>query len=346
MKWQIIFFLSVLLFISSYFFREKHRALPQSQTTDNSRPTENNKKQDASKLKNPQKQLIEKGANNIKSFISRRPKTNGNEEPGDQHEPAAYTLPVNDPRHVALADSQGNLYPNNLGVDDEYVIAYGDVIVGESRFIKEYESGDKTVNVPKPEIWPNGIIPYKIGPKITEKQKAFIELIANTLKEKDVVELRPYDPKKDKAYVHFKQGSSHCYAQVGYTGAVTQVALNEKCGEPEIFHEVFHVMGFFHEQNRFDRNHFVKILWENIDEKYWPQFERFPEESFPEVFLDPNRMPFSYNTFMLYGPRVFSTNGDYSIVNIYGEPYPAQKYPTEEDFRRARLLYEKPANSW
>lgn len=258
----------------------------------------------------------------------------------------AFKLPLNDPRHIALTDGEGNLYPTNLGVDDEYVIAYGDLIVGESRYLKEYESGEKTVKVPKPQIWPDAIVPYKVGPKITEDQKLSIKLIANSLRDQNIVELRPYDPKKDKAYVYFKQGSSNCYAQVGYTGGVTQVALNEKCGEKEIFHEIFHVIGFFHEQNRYDRDDFVKILWENIDEKHWPQFEKFSKDSFPEIFQDPKKIPFTYQTLMLYGPSVFSNNGDYSIVDIYGEAYDSNFFPTDEDYRRARLLYGKPANLW
>ncbi len=247
-------------------------------------------------------------------------------------------LPINDPRHLALIDSKGNIYPNSLGVDGEYVVAYGDIIVGESRYIQDYESGDKVLKVNRPQVWPSRRIPYRIAGDITEAQKRAIENIATKLAAEVQLSLTPYDPYKDKAYVHFKKGSQHCYAQVGYSGEIAEVALNERCGQTEIFHEVFHVLGFFHEQNRFDRDDHIKILWENIDEKNWPQFEKFPEESFPEIFI--NQAPFTFNTLMLYRPNAFSENSDYSIVNIYGEAYKVISEPTKEDYRRIMLLYQ------
>lgn len=340
MKWPLLFLLSVALFVGSYFLRQRSQleSDPSNQSPSSKQTSEEKKKSETKKLVTTPQRKESKTSSLNANIRTRNYRSSSTPEPHD--------LPINDPRHVALTDSQGSIYPKNLGVDGDYVIAYGDLIVGESRYVKDYESGDKTLKVPKPQIWPNGEIPYKIGPKITDEQIEYIKAIAGSLETQNIVKLRPYSPSKDKAYVYFKQGSQHCYAQVGYTGGITQVSLNEKCGEKEIFHEVFHVLGFFHEQNRFDRNDFVKILWENIDEEHWPQFERFPEESFPDIFQDPKIMPFSYNTFMLYGPTVFSNNGDYSIVNIYGEAYGHQTYPTNEDFKRARLLYGKPANLW
>ena len=46
------------------------------------------------------------------------------------------------------------------------------------------------------------------------------------------------------------------------------ISLSEKCDYKEIYHELFHTLGFFHEQNRFDRDDqsisFGKILMRSI----------------------------------------------------------------------------------
>jgi hypothetical protein len=341
MKWPLIFILSLLLFGFSYFYSQKNS--PDSKTSKDSRISSEKipdlNKASVKNLKNPK---IKKRITPKASLGESR--SDGNEENQLAQKPPGtlpHQLPINDPKHFALADSEGNLYPTNLGVDGDYVVAYGDVIVGSSANISEIESGEETVKVPKPEPWPGETLPYRLGDGLTESQKEAIVKIGQVLGNERIIKMRPYDPYKDKAYVYFKKGSNHCYAEVGYTGKVTQVALNERCGYGEIFHEVFHVLGFFHEQNRYDRDDYIKILWENINEEHWPQFEKFPKESFPEALQDPGLTPFSFYTFMLYRPTAFSNNNDFSIVNVSGDPYAQILEPTTEDFRRARLLYQR-----
>ena len=332
--------MSALLLGFSYYFKSTETSQNSAVKT-HQKPDLKVKERSFPKKNLPQKEATQKTVNfKRKAIVS-------NKDKASEHEVSSSTntlphqLPLNDPKHFALVDGEGSLYPNNLGVDDEYIVAYGDVIVGSSANLSRIESGEELVKVPKPKPWPGEELPYRLGPNLTDDQKEYIVKIGNVLDNKRVIKMRPYNPNKDKAYVYFKKGSSHCYAEVGYTGSVTQVALNEKCGYGEIFHEVFHVLGFFHEQNRFDRDEHIKILWENIDEEHWPQFEKFPQESLPDALQNPQVTPFSFYTFMLYRPTAFSNNSDYSIVTTSGDPYSQILEPTTEDFRRARLLYNR-----
>lgn len=58
---------------------------------------------------------------------------------------------------------------------------------------------------------------------------------------------------------------NRCSAVVGKVPTVNRVSLGQNClVKGIVLHELMHALGFIHEQNRSDRDEFVKINFDNI----------------------------------------------------------------------------------
>ena len=64
-------------------------------------------------------------------------------------------------------------------------------------------------------------------------------------------------------------------------------------------HELGHVIGFYHEHTRPDRDKYVEIKWENINKNYYYNFEKYDHGA-----IDSLGVPYDYDSIMHYGKRV------------------------------------------
>lgn len=57
-----------------------------------------------------------------------------------------------------------------------------------------------------------------------------------------------------------------CWSSIGRSGGKQRVSLGKGCERKGIaIHELMHVLGFFHEQSRLDRDKYVTVYWSNVD---------------------------------------------------------------------------------
>ncbi|AWX45375.1 Bone morphogenetic protein [Flagellimonas maritima] len=107
-------------------------------------------------------------------------------------------------------------------------------------------------------------------------------------------------------------------ATLGMNGSRGFIRLGTRATAVVIIHEIGHTLGYIHEQNRSDRDDFVIINFENIQNGAEDQF--FKSNS--AIFLTGQ---FDINSTMMYGSFTFSKNGQPTITDLNGNLLPQRQ---------------------
>nr|XP_035931067.1 bone morphogenetic protein 1 isoform X3 [Halichoerus grypus] len=117
----------------------------------------------------------------------------------------------------------------------------------------------------RPErVWPDGVIPFVIGGNFTGSQRAvFRQAMRHWEKHTCVTFLERTD---EDSYIVFTYRPCGCCSYVGRRGGGPQaISIGKNCDKFGIVvHELGHVIGFWHEHTRPDRDRHVSIVRENI----------------------------------------------------------------------------------
>ncbi|KFM63175.1 Astacin-like metalloprotease toxin, partial [Stegodyphus mimosarum] len=161
-----------------------------------------------------------------------------------------------------------------------------------------FEPGDRNVIPYQQMRWPNKEVPYVIDSTLVP----YTTLIRDAMKNyHDNTCIKFVRRTSQKNYIKLFQGQG-CYSYVGMINRGEQpVSLGRGCHyKGTIVHELGHAIGFFHEQNRSDRDTYLTIYWENIQKGMETQF----------ALLKPSQnlllTPFDHDSIMLYGNYAFS----------------------------------------
>lgn len=186
-------------------------------------------------------------------------------------------------------------------VVDSLVIIEGDVILGT---LEDFELQALAAVTGKGKLWENGIIPYKVQsnhPNKDEILKAIKEI-----NDKTNINLKPRLNEID--YVSFSN-KPNCASYVGKQGKA-QVIECGNCTYGSIIHEILHAAGFYHEHTRKDRNEYITINKENIEDGSYDNFKCYIDR-----YLSGNDIKtYDYNSIMHYDEFSFSKNGNKTII--------------------------------
>uniref|UniRef100_H2YCR3 Metalloendopeptidase n=1 Tax=Ciona savignyi TaxID=51511 RepID=H2YCR3_CIOSA len=108
------------------------------------------------------------------------------------------------------------------------------------------------------------------------------------------------------------QSLSGCYSSVGMVGGGQTISIGNGCEKMAVVeHEMMHAIGIYHEQSRTDRDHYVRIALENVDEGKEHNFNSYSYNT-----IDDRRVRYDYDSVMHYGDTSFSSNGQPTIVTL------------------------------
>ncbi|XP_034776557.2 hatching enzyme 1.2-like [Acipenser ruthenus] len=206
----------------------------------------------------------------------------------------------------------------------------GDIAVSNTRSAMKCEGGEC--------LWPrsdNGLVnvPYSLSDTYSDGDK-------NVIREavKDFVDqtcIRFIERTTEKQYLNIMPDNG-CWSYLGRKTMLAQpVSLTAGCmAKGSVQHELFHALGFYHEQSRSDRDEYVTIMWENIDEEYKYAFSKEDTNNLDTTY--------DYSSIMHYPSFAFTKSGNPTILPILNpERYIGQRVGmTATDIKKVNRLYQ------
>lgn len=198
----------------------------------------------------------------------------------------------------------------------------------------------------KERIWDYGVIPYEIDGNFSGAHKALFKQAMRHWENFTCVKFIERNQNEHTNYIVFTERPCGCCSFVGKRGNGAQaISIGKNCDKFGIVvHELGHVVGFWHEHTRPDRDHHVMIVRDNIMHGQEYNFNKLTEEEVNSLGL-----PYDYDSIMHYARNTFSKGTfldtiqpiDYSGRGLKRRPEIGQRIRLSEgDIAQTNLLYK------
>ena len=237
--------------------------------------------------------------------------------------------------HVTVADpilgSRSVVYE----IINDYAVVEGDILIGKVAAL----SVRSACILPKigGGLWPNGIVAFELNEDLPLMNKLAILQAITLLQQKtnvNFVELTSKNRYLHPDYISFGPADgTTCASCVGKQRGPQIIELSRRCNTMNTVHEIGHALGLWHEQSRADRDFYVQIIWENIQNDHRYNFEQHLNDGVDFGEYD-------YQSIMHYPANAFSKNGLDTIIPLKSNVEIGQrKTLTEKDIAAINAMY-------
>ncbi|XP_036324703.1 dorsal-ventral patterning protein tolloid [Rhagoletis pomonella] len=163
----------------------------------------------------------------------------------------------------------------------------------------------RAVTAKKERIWDYGVIPYEIDDIFSGTHKALFMKAMRHWENFTCIKFVERDSKIHPNYIYFTVKNCGCCSFVGKRGTGRQaISIGRNCEKFGIVvHELGHVVGFWHEHTRTDRDKHININKDNIMKGQEYNFDVLSPED-----VDSLGLPYDYNSIMHYAKNTFAKN--------------------------------------
>lgn len=123
----------------------------------------------------------------------------------------------------------------------------------------------------------------------------------------------------EKDFIAIDNDFSGCWSPVGKTGGKQVVNLQTPgcmVRTGTVIHEILHSIGFFHEQNRYDRDDHVKVNYGYVQTGREINFDKVSEDEITTFGV-----AYDTDSVLHYSPYAFSMTNQMTIESLFGESY-------------------------
>jgi hypothetical protein len=215
-----------------------------------------------------------------------------------------------------------------------FAVMQKDILMG--KLDPQFQSTKGKTEPRKSLLWPSNEIPYYIDPTLPHPERV-TEAIEYFHRE-TVIRFVPLQSDAEDG-LWFQPHESLCASYLGRVGGHQPIFLSSKCNAGNVKHEIMHALSFVHEHSRTDRDRFIEVIWDNIEEAFWPQFALFPDiliHNYSGSVFD-----FDFESIMLYPPNAFAKSPDQvTLRSRTGEKLqPQRERLSKIDIERLYYLY-------